>query len=70
MDTVFVFGGLVAGGDGGPVGILNSHVVRPGDLLGSYRVAGILAKGLVLEADGSYFVVPRGARTIISAAKS
>jgi lipoprotein-anchoring transpeptidase ErfK/SrfK len=70
MDTVFVFGGVVAGGDGGPVGILNSHIVRPGDSLGIYRVAGILAKGLVLETGGSYFVVPRGARTTISAAKS
>jgi hypothetical protein len=70
MDTVFVFGGVVAGGDGGPVGILNSHIVRLGDSLGIYRVAGILGKGLVLEAAGSYFVVPRGARTIISAAKS
>jgi hypothetical protein len=69
-DTVFTFGGVVAGGDGGPVGILNGRVVRQGDSLGSYRVAGILATDLVLEAGGSYFVVPRGARTTISATRA
>jgi hypothetical protein len=68
-DTVFLCGGIVVGGDGGPVAIVNGRVVRQGDALGRFAVAKVLAEGVVLERNGAYFVVPRGKRTSISAAE-
>jgi hypothetical protein len=66
VDTLFVCGGIVAGGEGGSVAILNGHVVRRGDTLGRFGVARIAAVGVVLERDGSYFVIPLGRRTTIT----
>jgi hypothetical protein len=66
-DTVFLCGGIVVGGDGGPIAIVNGRVVRKGDALGRFAVARVLPAGVVLERNGAYFVIPRGKRTAISA---
>ncbi len=66
METVFLCGGIVAGGDAGPIAILNGHIVRQGDALGRFGVAKVIAAGVILERNGSYFVIPRGIRTTIS----
>jgi hypothetical protein len=67
VDTVFLCGGIVAGGDAGPVAILNGHIVRQGDTVGRFGVCRVIAAGVVLERNGSYFVIPRGTRTTITA---
>jgi hypothetical protein len=64
----FLCGGIVAGGPAGPVGLLNGRIVKRGDSLGAFSVAGILAGGVLLERGGTYFVVPLGKRTLISTA--
>jgi hypothetical protein len=65
-ESTFLCGGIVAGGPGGPVGLLNGRVVKRGDSLGAFSVAGILALGVLLERGGTYFVVPLGKRTLIA----
>jgi hypothetical protein len=67
-DAVFLCGGIVSGGDGGPVAFLNGRVVRKGDAVGKFSVARVLASGVLLEVDGSYYVVPCGRRTTITGA--
>jgi hypothetical protein len=65
-DTVFLFGGIITGGEGGPVALLNGRVVRRGDVLGGFSVVAVLAAGVVLESRGTCFVVPRGMRTTVT----
>jgi hypothetical protein len=65
-DTLIACGGILTGGDGGPVCILNGRVVKPGDSVGKFSVAGILADGVLLAKGGSTFVIPRGTRTTIA----
>jgi hypothetical protein len=65
-ETIFLCGGIVSGGEGGPIAILNGHIVRRGDSFGRFNVAGILGAGVLLEKGGSYFVIPRGTRTTIT----
>ena len=67
-ETLFLCGGIVAGGAGGPVGLLNGRVVKRGDSLGAFSVAGILSSGVLLERGGTFFVAPLGKRTVISTA--
>jgi len=66
-DTEFFCGGTIAGGDNGPIAFLNGRIVRKGDLLGTFSVARIVAAGVLLECGGSYFMLPRGRRTTITA---
>lgn len=65
-DTLFFCGAILTGGDAGPVAILNNRVVKPGDFVGKFSVAGILAEGVILERAGSYFVIPRAKRTTVA----
>jgi hypothetical protein len=65
-DTMFTCGGLVAGGEGGPIAILNGRVVRKGEALGGFRVAGILADCVLLGSNGIIFVLPMGKSTIVT----
>ena len=65
-DTVFLFGGIITGGEGGPVALLNGRVVRRGDVLGGFSVVAVLAVGVVLESGGTCFVVPPGMRTTVT----
>jgi hypothetical protein len=67
-DTTFSCGGIIAGGEGGPIGILNGRIIKRGDTLGEFSVAAVLANGLVLERSGAYFVIPRGRRTTVTTA--
>lgn len=65
-ETVFMYGGVVAGGIGGPVAILNGHLVKRGDILGDFQVAGILSNIVLLSRCGVVFVLPLGRCTTIS----
>jgi hypothetical protein len=65
-DTVFECGGVIIGGEGGSVALLNGRVSRRGDLLGEFSVAAVLANGVMLERNGLYFVIPRGRRTTVT----
>jgi hypothetical protein len=65
-ESQFQCGGIVAGGPGGPIGLLNGRIVKRGDSLGAFSVAGILAAGVLLQRGGTYFVVPLGKRTLIA----
>ena len=58
----------ITGGGGGPVAILNGRIVQQGDSVGEFTVAGVLANGVLLVRNASYFVIPRGRHTTIVAA--
>jgi len=62
-EILFECGGVVTGGEGGPVAIVNGRITRRGDLLGEFTVAGILPCGVMLERNGSFIVIPRGRPT-------
>ncbi len=62
----FECGGVVTGGDGGPVAIVNGRIARRGDSFGEFNVAGILPIGVMLERNGSYLVIPRGRPTTVA----
>jgi hypothetical protein len=66
LDSVFRCNGIIVGGEGGSVAILNGRLVRRGDSLGDFNVAGVLTNGVILERSGLYFVVPMGRRTIVT----
>jgi hypothetical protein len=65
-DLVFLYGGIIDGGDRGPLAFLNGRAVRAGDSIGKFRVALIAAAALLLERGGSYYVLPMGRRTTIT----
>ena len=66
--AAFLYGGIIDGGEGGPVAFVNGRLVRVGDALGLFRVVRVAGSAVVLERGGAYFVLPRGRRTrIISA---
>lgn len=67
-DVEFDCGGIITGGGGGPVAILNGRIVQQGDSVGEFTVAGVLANGVLLLRSASYFVIPRGRHTTIVAA--
>jgi len=61
----YFFGGYIAGGPAGPVGLVNGRAVHRGERLGSFVVDQILGLAVVLERDGARYVLPRGVRTAI-----
>ena len=65
-DVLFFYGGIIKGGDHGAIAIVNGRLVKTGDTLGEFTVAGILNAGLVIEGGGSYFVLPRARRTTVT----
>jgi hypothetical protein len=65
-DTVFACGGIVSGGPGGSVALLNGSVVRSGEALGEFRVAGVLSGDVVLTKGGLFFVIPIGKSVTVS----
>jgi hypothetical protein len=65
-DTVFECGGIIIGGEGGSVAILNGRISRRGDLLGGFSLVAVLANGVMLERNGSYFVIPKGRRITVT----
>jgi hypothetical protein len=66
--TVFTCGGIIAGGEEGPVAILNERVVMKGDNIGEFSVAQVRPDEVLLERNGAYFVIPRGRRTTVEMA--
>lgn len=65
-ETVIQCGGIITGGDAGPVAILDGRIVRPGDSLGEFGVAAIRADAVLLERAGAYIVIPRGRSTTVA----
>jgi hypothetical protein len=65
-DIVFACGGIVVGGEGGPVALLNGSVVKKGDALGKFRVAGVLSGSVLLGKGGILFVIPLGKSITVS----
>lgn len=63
--AIFSCGGAIVGGSGGNIAILNGRIVRRSDIVGEFRVATILAAGVVLDRNGSLFVIPLGRRVTI-----
>ncbi len=58
-------GGVIIGGEGGPVAFLNGRPVRRGDSVGRYGVARVLASGVLLERNGAYFFAPIRLRVVV-----
>jgi hypothetical protein len=65
-DVMFLCGGIIGGGSRGPIAFLNGRIVKRGDGMDRFRIAGVLRDGVLLEKDGSFFVLPLGKRTIVS----
>jgi hypothetical protein len=66
--VVLSCGGIIVGGVGGDVAILNGRIVTSGDVIGAYRVSIIVPEGVVLDRDGSLFVIPLGRHITIETA--
>jgi hypothetical protein len=62
----FSCGGIVIGGESGPVALLNSRIVRVGDILQGFNVREIVQEGVVLGFYASCCMVPKGRRAIIT----
>jgi hypothetical protein len=62
----FAFGGYIAGGDAGPVGIINGRSARRGDAIGDFVIERIVPAGVVLERAGALYVIPPGNRVTIA----
>jgi hypothetical protein len=65
-DTVFACGGIVVGGEGGPIALLNGSIVKKGDTLGKFRVAAVLSGSVLLGKGGTTFVIPLGKSVTVS----
>ena len=65
--AVFACGGIIIPGGGAAVAILNGHLAAQNDRLGGFRVVQIIADAVVLERDGTFFVIPRGRRVTLAA---
>ena len=60
VEAVFGCGGVIMGGEAGPVALVNGRAVKMGDAVGSFRVACVVREGSVLERAGALFVIPLG----------
>ena len=69
-EILFECGGVVTGGEGGSVAMLNGHIVRRGDALDEFNVTSVLACGVILERNGSYLAIPlRRSTTVVFVGK-
>jgi hypothetical protein len=59
-------GGILVGGDGGPVAWVNGRVVRRGDRLGPFLVEGVQRETVLLEVQGVRYLLPRGRTATIA----
>ncbi len=59
-------GGILVGGEGGPVAWVNGRVVRRGDRLGPFRVEGVRREAVLLELRGVRYLLPRGRTATIA----
>jgi hypothetical protein len=60
VEAVIGCGGVIIGGEAGPVALVNGLAVKGGDTVGGFRVACVAREGAVLERAGALFVVPLG----------
>jgi hypothetical protein len=65
-DSVFVCGGIIAGGDAAPIAFVNGKIERRGDALDGFVVDAVLASTVILDRNGTRYVLPLGRRTTIS----
>jgi hypothetical protein len=67
---VFVFanGGVIAGGSGGPVALLNGRIVRRGAVADGFEVALVTSAAVVLRRSGISYAIPLARRTSIEMA--
>jgi hypothetical protein len=64
-DSAFLCGGVIAGGDFGPVALLNGRVVKRNISVDGFEVMGIFPTAVVLRREGTIFVAPLGRRITI-----
>ena len=67
-EIIFECGGILIGGEGGSIALLNRRIVRRNDSLGEFNVAGVFAIGVILRRNGSYYVIPMGQPTTLAIA--
>jgi hypothetical protein len=65
-ETVYICGGIISARDGDAIAILNGHVGRRGETIDGFDIARVFADGVLMERDGSFYMIPRGRRTTIS----
>ena len=58
-------GGIITTDSGESVGILNGHLAPKGSVVAGFTVASFTRDAVVLEANGSYLVIPRGRRVTV-----
>jgi hypothetical protein len=68
-DSVFVCGGIIAGGDAAAVAFVNGRIAARGDVLDGFMVDEVAASAVVLKRNGALYVLPLGKRTAISRAE-
>jgi hypothetical protein len=66
QDSVFVCGGIIAGGDAAAVAFVNGRIAARGDVLDGFMVDAVAASAVVLRRNGALYVLPLGKRTAIS----
>jgi hypothetical protein len=63
--TVLSCGGIIVGGNGGNIAMLNGHIVKRGDIIGRFVIDRVLPAAVVLDRDGAPFVIPLGRHVTI-----
>jgi hypothetical protein len=61
-----VCGGILVGGEGGPVAWVNGRAVRRGDRLGPFVVEGVQREAVLLAVRGVRYLLPRGRTATIA----
>jgi len=64
-EVAITCGGIILADGGESVALLNGRVARTGSVIGALTVSCIARDAVVLEANGSYFAIPRGRRVTI-----
>jgi hypothetical protein len=61
----FLCGGVIIAGAANGVAILNGRIVKQGDELGVFEVAGVAPAGVILRKKSALFVIPRGCNVTV-----
>jgi len=67
-DVSFFCGGVIDGGPGGPVALLNGHIVTSGATVSGFRVAQIASGAAIVGLRGVSYVLPVGRHVVIETA--
>jgi hypothetical protein len=68
-ESIFVSGGIISGGSGGPVALLNGRVAQKGSTVDGFEVALVANSAVLLTKDGCSYAVPLGRRVAIEIAQ-